>query len=83
MADFDRYLGLCEDREERRYARDIEEAERLEAESKADEYGRPPEHPDHGYRGESLSSCPACKWRGDPYGSEFCPMCRETLEVES
>lgn len=48
-----------------------------------DEHGRPPSHPDHGYRGESVSVCPCCRWRGDPFGSEFCPDCHEVLEPQS
>ena len=48
-----------------------------------DEYGRTEDHPDYGYLGESLSVCLACKWQGDPLGSEFCPECHEQLEVQA
>ena len=80
MADYDRYLAACEDR----WA-DLEFApDDVEPDQPAlDEYGRHPDHPDHGYPGPSIDTCPHCQWTGDALADGYhCPKCGTMTERE-
>ena len=48
-----------------------------------DEYGRHPDHPDHGYPGPSIDTCPHCQWTGDALADGYhCPKCGTLTERE-